>query len=297
MAASKFSVEEDQCQLKRISDMKFEPGKLFLPIEGYEKMPIVPLEEAVLPLVNTVPDIRRKAYIAVQRCQEPQDGLTPNESASIFLYTLEWSPDCVYSLLNSTLRSEHRQYLLPWFSYLKLLLTALWKLPSQKLVVHRGVRLDLSKDYVKGKTQVWWGFSSTTQSVEILESELFLGKSGERTLFTIECLNGKLIKNHSYYAFEDEVLLLPATQFQITGKLDLGNNIHTIMLKEVVPHFPLLEPPFVEKVPTIDSQPSSSKITVVSNASFDVAPKIGTATSKKQDDKKIRDLIDADVLK
>ena len=242
--ASKYPTDRDKDQLKRLADLQYEPGKLLMPIEGYEKMKLSSLEQSIEFLVDVVPDIQRKVYIAKQRCQEPKDGLTPDESASIFLYTMEWDPDCVYSLLNRALRSEKRQVLRPWFTYLKLLLSALWKLPSHKLVVHRGIKLDLSAEYPIGKTIIWWGFSSTTQSIQVLELEQFLGKNGTRTLFNIQCSNAKIIRNHSYFAAEDEALLLPATQFEVTGKLDSGNGLHIITLKETKPVFPLLEPPF-----------------------------------------------------
>ncbi|CAF1555747.1 unnamed protein product, partial [Didymodactylos carnosus] len=138
----------------------------------------------------------------------------------------------------------NRRQLISWFSYLKLFLTALWKLPSAgKTIVYRGVKLDLSKDYPEGKTFVWWGFSSTSDSIRVLEAEQFLGKTGTRTLFNIECSNGKFIKNHSYFNYENEVLLMPATEFQVTGRLDSGNGLHIITLKQVESKFPLLEPP------------------------------------------------------
>ncbi|CAF3795354.1 unnamed protein product [Rotaria sp. Silwood1] len=275
--ASKYTPESGKNQLKRITDVQYEPGKLLMPIEGYEKMKLGSLEEAIEFLVAIVPDIRRKAYIAKQRCQEPKDGLTSDESASIFLYTMEWDPDCVYSLLNRALRSEKRQALRPWFSYLKLMLSALWKLPSHKLVVYRGVKLDLSAEYSIGKTTIWWGFSSTTQSIQVLESEQFLGKTGIRTLFDIQCSNAKIIRNHSYYTAEDEALLLPATQLEITGKLDSGNGLHIITMKETEPVFPLLEPPFLlseikkkSKATPVGSKSKGSKFPAISIQDVDI---------------------------
>ncbi|CAF5143328.1 unnamed protein product, partial [Rotaria sp. Silwood1] len=116
-------------------------------------------------------------------------------------------------VLNETLRSKDRQNLKPWFSYLKLFLTALSRLPSERQFVYRGVKLDLSEKYPIGENVVWWGFSSCTVSINVLQSENFLGKTGERTMFNIECYSGKNIQKHSYYPTEDEVLLLAATQF------------------------------------------------------------------------------------
>ncbi|CAF2832676.1 unnamed protein product [Rotaria sp. Silwood2] len=229
----------------RLTDVRFEPGKFLSPIEGYEKVQLVSLEQAIQPLLSIVSDIDRRAFIAHQRCQNPADNLTIDESAAIFLYTMEW-PNCVYSLLNETLTKEDRNQLLPWFSYLKLLLTALFKLPSIRCTVWRGVKgLDLTTKYPKNENTVWWRFSSSTTVVEVLKSENFLGQHGLRTMFNIECLNGKVIKNHSNYQEENEVLLLPGTQFQVISHLDAGNGLQIIQMKELEnPRYLMLEPPF-----------------------------------------------------
>jgi hypothetical protein len=103
----------------------------------------------------------------------------------------------------------------------------------------------------------WWGFSSCTNNMNILQSELFLGKTNVRTMFTIECHNGKDICKHSYFASEDEILLLPGTQFKIISSLDQGD-LKLIHLQEIIPHFPLLHP-----IPS-----SSSKFNKTENTFF-----------------------------
>ncbi|CAF3685628.1 unnamed protein product [Rotaria socialis] len=64
---------------------------MLAPIEGYEDMPIVSLEEAVKPLVAIVPKVGHNAFIVKQNCKNPADILTTDESASIILYTYESS--------------------------------------------------------------------------------------------------------------------------------------------------------------------------------------------------------------
>ncbi|CAF1059313.1 unnamed protein product [Adineta steineri] len=221
----------DPQQYTRVSDIVKEPQKMFMPIEGYEKMPIIPLEEAVAPLVSILPKIQDYAYVAKERCESvPPDDLTQDESASIILYSMEWEPH------------EKMRKLKPWFSYLKLVLTALEKLPSRRCTVFRGVNLDLANQYTKGKKFVWWGFSSCTTSIEVLENEQFLDKTGQRTLFTIECDSGKDISNHSYYQSEQEVLLLAARQFTVVACLRPAPGLHMIQLKETKPPITLLQP-------------------------------------------------------
>ncbi|CAF4846770.1 unnamed protein product, partial [Rotaria socialis] len=93
-----------------------------------------------------------------------------------------------------------------------------------------GVKLDLSERYTKGKTIVWWGFSSCTTTIGVLKSALFLGTTGARTMFTLQCLSARNIQNHSHFPAEDEVLLMAATQFKVMSCLN-QDNLHIIQLE------------------------------------------------------------------
>lgn len=108
-----------------------EPRKILTAIRGYEREPLVSLEEACQPLQKIVDDIDEYVFIAKSNCRKPADNLTQDESASIHLYTMEWSisEDSLYAMLNRTLRKPERTLLKPWFKYLKLFITALLKLP------------------------------------------------------------------------------------------------------------------------------------------------------------------------
>ena len=239
----------------RITDILQEPLEFLAPIGGYERTPVVSLEEAVAELVPILPAVQSHAYVAKQRCKKPADDLTQDESASIMLYTMGWEPldECLYVVLNNALRSPDRQQMLkPWYLYLRLFLNALFRLPLLRETAYRGVKLDISDRYIEGETIVWWGFSSCTTSIGILKSTVFFGKTGTRTMFTIQCESARDIRKHSYYPAEDEVLLLAATQFKVISCLDQGD-LHIIQLKETRPPFPLLQP-----VPVVVSQPSKS---------------------------------------
>ncbi|CAF3543774.1 unnamed protein product [Rotaria sp. Silwood1] len=231
----------------RFFDIGQEPTKALLPIEGYELTELTSLEKAVDPLSSIVEDLPRRVWLCKLNCRHPADGLTSDESASIQLYTLEWSPSekSLYYILNSALRDKNRDKLKPWFSYLKLFLTGLYKLPSVKATIWRGIKCDISQQFEKDATFVWWGLSSCTESIDILKSPQFLGTTGARTLISIECINGKMIKRHSAYDNENEILLMPASCFQVCGKINSGHGLNIIHVKEIVPQFPLIQPPFV----------------------------------------------------
>lgn len=232
-------------RVRRLTDIADEPHDFLMPVDGYRNVPIVSLEEAVKPLLTLLPAVLNYVELVKDKCENPKDGLTQDESASIMLYSMEWKPfnECLYGALNATLRASDRNKLKPWYLYLKLFLTALFRLPTiPHLHVYRGVRLDMSDLYEPGSTVVWWAFSSCTRTLPVLQSEQFLGTTGVRTLFNIDCNSGRSIKNHSFYASEDEVLLLAATQFEVVGSLYQGSGLQLIQLKETIPPYPLLQP-------------------------------------------------------
>ena len=137
--------------------------------------------------------------------------LTRDMAAAVHAYTQE-SP--FYLKLNLNLRSRARGELKPFFPYLKLFLAALNQLKPEKCTLYvfvragvmpdncvsllcaprcwlmalrsprtcrfRGVKLDLTATFTKGKTFVWWSITSATTNASILESEQFLGKKPKR---------------------------------------------------------------------------------------------------------------------
>ncbi|CAF0960233.1 unnamed protein product [Adineta steineri] len=139
--------------VSRYTDFRDEPvTRLLAPISGYQDKPIVSLEESVELVSDLFDDIQGNVWVAKENCKNPADGLDQNESAAIHLYTMQFGAEpSFYHVLNEKLRSENRQALKPWFSYLKLFLTALYKLPSCSQTVWRGVRdVDLSAKYPTG---------------------------------------------------------------------------------------------------------------------------------------------------
>ena len=228
----------------RITDIAEEPLEYLIPISGFADTPLVSVEKAVESLTDILPHIQSYVYVAKQRCKNPADDLSPDESASIMLYTMPMGHDdkCLYNVLNKTLRDKDRQEKLkPWHSYIRLFLNALLRLKPVQKTVYRAVKLDLSKKYTRGDVTVWWGFSSCTTNIEVLNTNMFLGEKDARTMFLVECQNLRDIRNHSYLPEEDEMLLLPATEFRIQGVLQ-QDDLHIVHLEEIPSKLPLLEP-------------------------------------------------------
>ena len=233
----------------RLYDANLERLNTLVPLRGHGSQPLVSLKKALEELQGLVDDVDSRLHTATKRSENPADGLTADESAAIILYTIEWDPDhsSLYSVLNNTLRFEDRRQLVPWYTYLKLLLTALFKLPSVCSTVWRGVKGDLSATYMLGKTFTWWAFSSCTASIDALTKGQHLDLSGPCTLFAIDCLNGKAIRKHSYFEVEDEILLLPCICLKVTGCLRRKDGLNIIQLVEVAPPHELLQPPFPQR--------------------------------------------------
>lgn len=254
----------------RFSDIPTQSRQMLPPIQGYERMPLVTLEEAVNPLLTLVPDVERMVWTVKQSQLNEGYDLSIDESASILLYSMEWEPKdkSFYFILNQTLQTANRDLLKPWFLYLRLVMTALDKLTvdSPQSTVYRGVKRDLRDQYSRGSTITWWGFSSCTASLEVLNNERFLGSTGTRTLFNIECHSAKNIKNFSFYPEEEEVLLPPGRQFQVLGCLDQGHGLYIIQMKEIQPKYPLINP-VPKSSSTISSLPNTGSIIISPTAS------------------------------
>lgn len=223
----------------RFLDVDEELLKILPSIGDYENIPLVSLDEAVIPLESIVPEVKFKVQRMKVNCEELVDNLTRDESTSIELYTLEWQPihKSLFYILNKTLRSQDRQLIKPWLLYLRLILTALSHLPSTSLIVYRGTNKDLTEIYPKGKTVTWWGFSSCMSKNNLLEKRLFLNKTGNRTLFKINCYSAKNIYPHSLYNVKNEFLLPPARRFTVISSVAQENDLQIIELNEIQPAF------------------------------------------------------------
>jgi hypothetical protein len=243
----------------RFLDAGEEPNQTLAPINGYEKVPLVSLKEAVQPIKSLLYDVDSMVATAKRNSRKPADNLTCDESAAIHLYTMQWPQPhpSLYNVLNQRLRSKNRDTLISWFLFLKLFFTALYKLPSLKGVIWRGVRGNLSHQY--DEDQIWWGASSCTETMEIMET--FVGPEGARTIFTIECINGKAIRAHSHFEEENEILIMPGSYFQVVGKWKPAKDLYMIHLREKIPPYQTIAPPFALSSPSIIT-PSLEKLTI-----------------------------------
>ncbi len=219
-------------KMNRFSDIELL-NKRLPPVCGYWNEKLVSLEEALKAIESRIDELNCSIKVAKKYCIYPSEhGLTRDESAAIYLYTMEGGQNSFYKILNEALRSENRPALRPWFSYLKLFDVALKKLPTVKGNVWRGVPGDITEQFIRGQVLTWWGISSCSQEMDVVQG--FLDPNGSSTLFMIEAINGKDVSKYSYFSNESEVILGLGTELQVKGnKLKLYGGLNIVHLVEL----------------------------------------------------------------
>jgi hypothetical protein len=204
------------------------------PVYGYHSEKLVSLEKSLQLVQSQIDQLLHYIKIAKRHCHFPSEhGLTKDQSAAVYIYTMERGETTLYRVLNNALRAEDRQGLKIWFPYLKLFDTALDLLRTVKESLWRGVSVDIGKNFTKNQLVTWWSVSSCSSSVDVIQN--FLGNDKNATLFMIEAVNGKKVFGYTEYESEDEIILRIGSQFRVKSKpLAQSNGSHIVHLIEVV---------------------------------------------------------------
>jgi hypothetical protein len=215
--------------MRRFTDIESTTKRL-PPVYGYLTHPLLPLQKTLEPISSQINQLDRFSKIAKSECHFPSEhGLTRDESAAVYLYTMEWGDNSFYQVINRALRAEDRSSLKPWFAYLKLFDTAAQKLPTVRKNLWRGVATNIANNFKKGDEFTWWTISSCSTSVDIIKD--FLGPNS--TLFLIEAVNGKDVTGYTNYQSEHEAILCPGTRLRVVSDPLDQHPIHLIHLQEV----------------------------------------------------------------
>ncbi|CAF0787473.1 unnamed protein product [Adineta ricciae] len=193
------------------------------PMDGYQDMPLVSLEEATEALVPLVSNLKTFVETAKKDCKKDLYGLTVDESAAIYLYTM--ATPFVY-FINEAFQRETRAALKPWLSYLKLFVTAVEKLPSSKKTLWRGLS---STDVVSYPTEdicTWWHITSCSTNVKMTQ---YCVVQDVATVLAINATNAKDISKLSAFPDEEEIVLLPGTKLHIVGDPFFFQNAFSII--------------------------------------------------------------------
>jgi hypothetical protein len=121
------------------------------------------------------------------------------------------------------------------------------------------VKASLGSKFEVGDEKTWWSFSSTTSSINVLQNEMFLGKSGERTIFNIDATCVFDISKYSAIPSESELLLPPNSELQVKGCLDTGHGLTMVHLQQLAYH-PLLSAIVLSSGPSpVDQEEAKQK--------------------------------------
>ncbi|MFC9898378.1 ADP-ribosyltransferase domain-containing protein [Nocardia sp. NPDC127579] len=208
------TMELHQLYLERLADVKDE-GLELAPITGVFDTPLSNFPDAIAPVVKELGGIdvyaRMSHDYGKRRADESSETLSADAIAALYLYTCE---SAFYRVINRVLRDWDRRKLAPYLPYLRLLFAAVSDLPVHTRPLWRGVSLDLRAQYPEGKTITWWGVSSCTSDPAVARG--FLGGRGKRTLFEVHPARAVSIRDYSRFTGEEEYVLLPGTQLEVT---------------------------------------------------------------------------------
>ena len=152
------------------------------------------LTEALRPLFSRIADLQSFIELATTLCHHPSENdLTRDESAAIYLYTMEWDGRRLDERLAKDLRNRRGAKFQRWIGFLKLLDSALIKLPSVRTTV-----------WFDGETLAWWFPLRCTSDPQRTSP----------TTHRIEALNAKRITQYSSHQDEEQFFIRMATRMQ-----------------------------------------------------------------------------------
>ncbi|MEQ4720226.1 ADP-ribosyltransferase domain-containing protein [Nonomuraea sp. B19D2] len=225
------TMELHKLYLERLASVKDE-GLELPAITGVFDTPLMDFREAVTPVAKLLSGLdwhTEQSYrFGEKQSAGATDGLSADEIAALYLYTCE---SAFYRQINATLRNPDRTRIVPYLAYLRLLFSAVSRLPARTEPLWRGVSLDLRAQYPVGRTVTWWGVSSCTSKLGVAQA--FLGRRGKRTLFEVHPARAVGIRSFSAFTGEEEFILAPGTQLKVTDVKSERGGLCTVTLTEL----------------------------------------------------------------
>ncbi len=225
------TMELHKLYLERLASVKDE-GLVLPAITGVFDTPLMDFREAVAPVAKLLSGldwhVTQSHRFGEKLTSGETVGLSADEAAALYLYTCE---SAFYRQINATLRNPDRTRIVPYLAYLRLLFSAVSRLPARTEPLWRGVSVDLRAQYPVGRTVAWWGVSSCTSKVSVAHG--FLGARGKRTLFEVQPVRAVGISGFSAFTGEEEFILAPGTQLQVTEVKSARGGLYTVKLTEL----------------------------------------------------------------
>ena len=216
--------------MNRFIQFEYKDKPFPLNIESQTTSPLS-LDETLNPVLSQfdqlVPFIERAKQL---HSRPAQQNHTEDELAAIYLYTDNCEGQSLHDALNRALQSGDPATIKPWLNFLKLLYSALDKVPSMKSTVWRGLPISLAEQLKENEEIVCCGITSCSTSADVIRTIA----DPNSILCSIKPLNGKNIHEYSSLAADYEVLLLPNTRLMVkTKQLDMPKDKSIIYLEEI----------------------------------------------------------------
>ncbi|KAI0561469.1 uracil-DNA glycosylase [Gracilaria domingensis] len=194
--------------LERIQN-GLELGAILEPITGVRNTQLTSIIEACAPVGLSS---AAQLSLNIVKARKTESTLSQDERAAIYLYT----GNALYSRLNRALRNADRKKVQCYYSYLLLFLLGHDKLPRARDIseLYRGISKDLTSSYSEGKVVTWWGVSSCSSNKDV--AQFFAGGG---TFFIIKSKTAVPIMDLSAHKSEEEYILAPGTQLEVTRVL------------------------------------------------------------------------------
>lgn len=163
-------------------------------IRGFENEPLVSLEEALAPLFGKTDYLRNYIKEAKVYSHHPSEhGLTSDESAAIYIYTMKWGNACLYNRLQMAWESGDPLKMKVWLRYLKLFKTAYNKLPEVDEEIWQGKSFDprLKNDLESETAPLYLTMELLSSSKTFVEQSLSNGGVQGKILIGFERVGAK----------------------------------------------------------------------------------------------------------
>ena len=165
-----------------------------------------------------------------------------DDIASVYMYTMETD---FYGRMNQELggygRDEIHGAVEHFLPITKLLMTALAKLPAMPAgtKLFRGVKLPykvILGEHIKVHDKVTVKqFTSCSNKPDVLKCPAFLGEGTAGTVLQIITVTGVNIKPYSAIPEEDEILLVPGSQFVVDKITEWKFGVTEVRMREIAP--------------------------------------------------------------
>ncbi|WP_433417904.1 ADP-ribosyltransferase domain-containing protein [Microtetraspora malaysiensis] len=225
------TMELHKLYLERLAGVKDE-GLVLPAITGVFDTPVMDFRAAIAPVAKLLSGldwhVEESHRFGAKQAIGATTDLSADEVAALYLYTCE---SAFYRQINATLRDPDRGRIVPYLAYLRLLFSAVSRLPARQEPLWRGVSLDLRAQYPLGRTVTWWGVSSCTSKLGVAQA--FLGSRGKRTLFEVLPVRAVGIRSFSAFTGEEEFILAPGTQLKVTDVKAERGGLFRVTLTEL----------------------------------------------------------------